>query len=288
MEEISDGIFAEIGYEGVNVGVIVTDNGLVCIDAPTFPRDARDWVTQLDRLSAKSVKHLIITDSNGDRLLNTRWINAPIIAHHWVAERLNSYDKRYPQHLVDSLVQRNLVQGRELSISPVDRPALSFGTDMKVFEGGREIQLVHMPGPTQGSSWVEVLDAGVLFTGDSVVVDAHPPLANICVNDWIDSLETLQSQRNGFRVFVSGRGPNADPESIDLMIAYLADIRSTIAESIAEGHSREELSQYVGRFLPRFPYDDLPYDWLQLQIRRGLERVFDELLLETDEGIVIH
>ena len=138
MEEIADGIFAEFGYEGVNVGAIVTDSGIICIDAPTYPRDARDWVTQLDRLSAKPIKHLIVTDSNGDRLLNTRWINAPIVTHRWVAEKLTSYDKRYPQHLLDSLAQRNQFHGRELSPTPVDRPALSFSKDMKIFEGGRE------------------------------------------------------------------------------------------------------------------------------------------------------
>jgi glyoxylase-like metal-dependent hydrolase (beta-lactamase superfamily II) len=282
MEEIADGIFAETGYEGVNVGAIVTSNGLICIDAPTYPRDARDWVTQLDRLPAKSVKNLILTDSNGDRLLNTRWINAPIVTHQSVAEKLNSYEKRYPQSMIDSLVQRNQTYGRELSGSPVDRPALSFSADMKMFEGGRVIQILHMPGPAQGTSWVKVPDAGVLFTGDSTVVDTHPPLVDLCINEWIESLEILVSRGPAAGIIVPGRGENADAIAIDLIVAYLTEIRATIAEHVSAGQSRLELAQYVGRFLPRFPYQDLPYDWLQRQILHGLERVYDELLLQED------
>ena len=283
MEEIADGVFTETEYEGVNVGAVVTDNGIICIDTPTYPRDARDWVTQVDRLSARSVRHLIITDSNGDRLLNTRWINAPIIAHQSVAERLSSYEKRYPQNMLDSLVQRNQVQGRELSPSPVDRAALSFSSDLKLFEGGRVFQVLHVPGPTRGSSWIKVLDAGVLFTGDSVVVGTHPPLADLCIDEWIKSLEDLQNHGPEVKMIFPGRGQMASTKAIKLLEDYLIDIRETLAGHIAAGQSKENLAQYVGRFLPRFPFSDLPYDWLQQQILRGLERAYEEILRNTEK-----
>ena len=286
MEEVANGIFTETEYEGVNVGAVVTDNGIICIDAPTYPRDARDWVTQLDRLSAKSVKHLIITDSNGDRLLNTRWINAPIITHQSVAERLNGYEKRYPQHLLDSLIQRNQIQGRELSPSPVDRPALSFTADLKIFEGGRLIEMLHVPGPTRGSLWIKVPDAGTLFTGDSVVVDTHPALADLRIDEWIDSLEVLRDRGSEVKTIVPGRGRIANKNDIKKLETYLIDIRNTIAEHITSKQPREEIAQYVGRFLPRFPYSELPYDWLQQQILLGLERVYDEIVRNSERELV--
>jgi glyoxylase-like metal-dependent hydrolase (beta-lactamase superfamily II) len=153
---------------------------------------------------------------------------------------------------------------------------------MKMFEGGRVIQILHMPGPAQGTSWVKVPDAGVLFTGDSTVVDTHPPLVDLCINEWIESLEILVSRGPAAGIIVPGRGGNADSIAIDLIVAYLTEIRATIAEHVSAGQSRLELAQYVGRFLPRFPYQDLPYDWLQRQILHGLERVYDELLLQED------
>jgi hypothetical protein len=36
MEEIAEGVFVETKYEGVNVGAIVTELGVVCVDAPSY------------------------------------------------------------------------------------------------------------------------------------------------------------------------------------------------------------------------------------------------------------
>ena len=112
MQEIANGIFIETEYEGVNVGAIVTSEGLVCIDTPSYPRDARDWIMGLERLHAKPIRFLILTDAHGDRILNTRWFNASIIAQQAVAEKLLGYEKRYPQSFIESLSQRDPKHGR--------------------------------------------------------------------------------------------------------------------------------------------------------------------------------
>ena len=43
MEELAPGIYAETDFIGVNVGAIATSKGLVAVDVPSFPRDARSW-----------------------------------------------------------------------------------------------------------------------------------------------------------------------------------------------------------------------------------------------------
>lgn len=43
MQKITDSLYVETGYEGCNVGFVVTEDGIVMIDTPMSPRDAVDW-----------------------------------------------------------------------------------------------------------------------------------------------------------------------------------------------------------------------------------------------------
>ncbi|HFQ94131.1 MAG TPA: hypothetical protein ENK32_08995, partial [Anaerolineae bacterium] len=76
MEQIANNIYVETNYEGVNVGAIVTPKGVIAIDAPSYTRQARDWAMRLNALHPKGIQYTILTDWHGDRILNTRWLNA--------------------------------------------------------------------------------------------------------------------------------------------------------------------------------------------------------------------
>ena len=41
MQKLAKDIYVESGFAGVTVGAVVTSEGIVCIDAPTHPADAR-------------------------------------------------------------------------------------------------------------------------------------------------------------------------------------------------------------------------------------------------------
>ena len=78
MNQIAPNIFVETKYDGVNVGAIHTNDGVIAIDAPSYTRQARDWALQLGAVHHKSIQNLVLTDYNGDRILNSRWFNAPL------------------------------------------------------------------------------------------------------------------------------------------------------------------------------------------------------------------
>ena len=277
MEEIAEGIFVETGYEGVNVAAIMTEGGLVCIDAPSYPRDARDWVVRLERLYPRPIRFVILTDCNGDRLLNTRWLNAPIVAHASVADRLMGYQKRYPQPLIESLIKRNPKFGKELANNPVDRPAISFANDMTILSSRHTLELSHRPGPTMGNLWVYVADAGILFTGDSVVNGSQPYLAELIWQDWLESLAQLSSGQPHVAVLVPGRGEITDLSAAASMQDYLNRIREIVVDHFAVGGTREELAVQAEQLINEFQLDTLPEVWVQGQVLLGMERIYDDV-----------
>jgi glyoxylase-like metal-dependent hydrolase (beta-lactamase superfamily II) len=278
MEEIARGVYVETDYDGVNVGVIAAADGLVCIDAPSYPRDTRHWATQVDRINSRVPRYLVLTDCQGDRVINARWLNAPVITHELTAERLSSFDKRYPQTLLDGLYSRYAQDGKELTNGPVERPALSFSRQMSLVLGDVEVVLLHRPGPMPGSIWVHLPELGVLFAGDTVVTDTFPITAELSLADWRATLDLLADPAFSVEHLVPGRGPRGGKECASGLHAILRDFEDTVAQHIALELPRDQLADSVPLLFERYGALASGREWLQKQVRVGLERVYDELL----------
>lgn len=64
MQEITKNIFIEDQFPGVTLGVIVTKRGLIQIDAPPSPEDARTWRAALMNLGGGLERVLINMDAH--------------------------------------------------------------------------------------------------------------------------------------------------------------------------------------------------------------------------------
>lgn len=278
MNEIAEGIIVETEFDGVNVGAIVTDDVLIYIDAPTFPRDARFWSTQVERLYPGRIRFLVLTDYNGDRILNSRWLQAPLICHKETAEKIIGYDKRYPQKLLDSLCRRNPNEGKELSNSPVDKATISFDSGLIIQSTTCDVRLDYMPGPTSGNLWVQIPENKVIFSGDTIVCDTFPPLAEMCSQSWLSTLEALDAYKSeDFRV-IPGRGSLTEPSAARTMAEFIKAMRRSVSEFIRSSQPVEDIGQLSSQFLRFFPRGGLPDEWLSEEITRGLERIYNEYL----------
>ena len=283
MNEIAEGIIVETEFEGVNVGVVITDDILIYIDAPTFPRDARFWSAQIERLFPGRVRFLILTDYNGDRILNSRWLQAPLICHKETAEKINGYDKRYPQYLLDSLRRRNPSASKELSSSPVDKASLSFDSRIIIHSASFDIFLDSKPGPTSGNIWVQIPEFRLIFSGDTVVCDQFPPLSEMCSHGWLRTLKEFNAYNsNDYRV-IPGRGSITEPAAAGQMADFIRDMRQAVIKFIETDQPYEKIGEIAGRFMPMFPRAGLPEEWLAEDITQGLQRIYNECL-ETDQS----
>jgi cyclase len=280
MKELVKGIFVETDFEGANVGAIQVDQQLFCIDSPSYPRDARRWTTFLGSIHSKPTRFTILTDFNGDRLLNTQWLNAPLIMHQHAADQLGAIKRRYPKEWLSSLSMRNPAAGKELRSSPIDRASMSFSTEMKIITDGLTMVLRHEPGPTPASSWIFIPERKILFTGDSIVVGTHPLVADMHSGQWIDSLHRLTALGDALDLIVPGRGPLCDAFSVTPILEYLLHIRALVQEHIDADNMQESLSDYADDLIDFFPVGSLPIEWIRDQIVRGLESVYQELKVE--------
>lgn len=282
MQQVAENVFIETAYEGVNVGAIVTTQGIIAIDTPTYPRQARDWATRLQAVFHQPLLYLILTDYNAERILNTRWFNAPIVVQEATAVKMQSYDKRYPLALLEPISSRNPARSRELSNGPIEKPALSFTNDLQILKGGCNLLLLAAPGPTKGNLWVYLPQQQVLFTGDNVTADHHPLLQEGISQQWLHSVQRLQAWTEPTSFVLPGRGPICHTAVADAMGAYLSCLRQHVQAHIQAHKPREETAVYIPELLAHFPINGVSADWLQQQIKLSLDHVYDEIQLELN------
>ena len=281
MQQLAEGIYVETGYDGVNVGAVVTRRSIICVDFPSYPRDARHWAMRLRQISPAPVQFLTLLDGSGDRLLNTRWVNARIIAQRSTGNRINGFEKRYPQPMIESLLERNPQAGKELTGSPLQRCDFAFTINMSLFRDGKELRLGHAPGPDAGSAWAFLPDTGVLFTGDLVTNGSPPPLQAADFNAWLASLHQMRDLLPDVRTVVPGRGEIGNADLITNMIAYVERFPNLARDQLASG-TREAQPNHVAELLNVFPTADVPLGWARQQVHLGLERAY-RLLQEEAE-----
>ena len=273
MQQLAEGIYVETNYEGVNVGAIMTPRGIICIDAPSYPRDARHWAMRLRQINAAPVQYLILLDDDGDRILNTRWLNAKLVAHENTRGALVGYEKRYPQALLDSLIMRNPLAGKELSTSPVDRPDVTFTRKLSILKHQYEIELIHAPGPSAGTIWVHMPKNGILFVGDSLTVGELPPLRNADFVSWLDSLRFLKEELSDVTTIVPGRGPITDLSEVARMEKTLAAVQKAFVDYADSTPDGSEAPTVADQIMSRYDAPLQHRDWTKQQLIHVLDHV---------------
>jgi cyclase len=277
MEQIAPGIFVETGYRAVNVGVVVCEEGLIAIDVPPFPADARRWRLRLAQLQPGSILFVINTDGHRDRIMGNHWFDAPVIAHEIVGDKLRSYSDAFPQAYTDALIARDAQAADDLGHLRVVVPQVTFSRRLTLHLGGRIIVLMHMPGPTAGSIWVSSPSEGVVFTGASVVSSVHPNLTEAETKPWLESLVELRRDRFRAQVIVPGRGPVTDKAATEPISTYLRQIRTRVRSLVQAGRPRSETASLVSEFLPMFGISEETRDRTQRRLKTGLDRAYEEI-----------
>jgi glyoxylase-like metal-dependent hydrolase (beta-lactamase superfamily II) len=277
MQKLAKDIYVESGFPGVTVGAIITADGIICIDAPTHPADARRWRLKLAQLSPKPVRFTINLDHHRDRILGTQWLEAPVIAHEHTSERIRQLPEVFKGGVSEAGADADLAA--DLIGARFVPPQLTFGDRMVVAHGGRELHLTHHPGPTPGAVWVEIPAEGVVFVGDAVTNDVPPVMAEANPAAWLEALGLLQKKKYPARVVVPGRGAVTDKAGVKVMEDFLRALRRKVDALIRSKRTRSEVGQVAPDFLDYFTVPGALRDHYTRRIRAGLERVYDLQLM---------
>jgi len=269
MQSIAKDIFIETDYPGVTLGVIILTHGLVQIDAPPSPEDARIWRAALLSLGGGSERLLVNLDAHPDRTLGARAMDCTVIAHEKTAQVFRSRPNTFKAQGEDTGADWESIPG--LGNIRWILPEITFSHQMSLhWDENAPILLEHHPGPSAGATWAILPEEKVVFVGDAVLRNQPPFLAGADLPAWLETLKLLLSPTYRGWLVVSGRGGLVNAETIRTQRDYLDQVLSKLEKLALKKSSPDAVESLVTPLLSSFKIPTSRHQKYSQRLRYGL------------------
>ena len=242
------------GYNS-NAGFVVTDEGVVVIDALGSPALGEALLAAIRKVTAKPVKRVIVTHYHADHFYGLpafKAAGADIWAHVGAREYLLNGDAEL----------RRRQRARDLfpwvrddtPLLPADR---WLEGDATFTLGGKRFEIQHFgPAHSPEDLVIVVPDEGVVFIGDILFTGRVPFVGEADSKAWLVRIERLIALKP--RLMVTGHGEVSRNPSKDLILTrdYLAYLRQVMGKAVEdfvpfeEAYKRTDWSRFSS--LPAF------------------------------------
>lgn len=239
-----------------NAGFVVTDAGVVVVDALGSPTLAQELIAEIRKVTTQPIRYVIATHYHADHIYGLqafKAVGASVIAHEEGREYLNS----------DTAQKR--LEATRLELAPwVDANTVLVAADRWLHEPETTLQLGSFtfllrhvgPAHTPEDLVVFVPQLGALFAGDIFFRGRIPFVGSADSRLWIDSLGKLLAYQP--KVVLPGHGPVSFTPVADMELTrdYLTYLRQRMGaaaknmEPFDEAYDKTDWSQFSN--LPLF------------------------------------
>ena len=233
-----------------NAGFVVTDDGVLVVDALGSPALAQELLAEIRRVTPQPVRYVVVTHYHADHIYGLQAFKAAgatIVAHSAGREYLNSDTAQ--QRLQASRVDLAPWVDAQTRLVAADR--WLEGDETRLRMGSYEV-LIRRVGPahTPEDLVVFVPQLGVLFSGDLFFRGRVPFVGQADSRLWIASLERMMEFNP--RLVIPGHGPVSTDPMADLAMTrdYLLHLRRTMGEAarnlepFEEAYAKADWSRY--------------------------------------------
>lgn len=217
-----------------NAGFVVTDAGVVMIDALGSPTLAEALIAEIRCITPQPIRYVIVTHYHADHIYGLqafKAVGATIVAHQAGREFIGSDAARL--RLEASRQDLAPWIDDKTRIVAADRWLDSDDTDLRV--GATEFRIRRV-GPAHTAEDIVVLlpQRGVLFAGDLVFQGRIPFIGQADSQQWIASLTQLLDFKA--RLVIPGHGAVSTDPAADLNLTrdYLVHLRKTMGGAARE------------------------------------------------------
>lgn len=216
-----------------NAGVVITDAGVVVIDALGSPSLAQKLMAQVRKVTDKPVVKVIATHYHADHVYGLQYfkeLGAEIIAPNGADKYLNS------------ATAKERLEERRFSLDPwvneethLVRPDRYVESAMELEVGGMQFRMTVIgDAHSDGDMTVFVQHDRVLFSGDVIFEGRVPFLGSANTRLWLKVLQEMNSTE--LAALVPGHGPHqgAPVKAVGLTYRYLAALRKAMGAAVEE------------------------------------------------------
>jgi cyclase len=280
IREIAPNVFVETKFHGANVGFIVTGEGVILIDTPMLPKDARFWLAEIGRRTDQEILYIINTDHHRGHVIGNQYFPmATVVAHEFAWKNMKSYGDSFRTRLLNLYRKRipEAVAEWQRSLKIIE-PEITFTDKTIFFKGDKEIQLIPLGGHTEATTVVYLPEEKILFAGDLVVTDRPPFLSQGNTKLWLQALTTLRKLR--YDILVPGHGELTGKEATEKMSEFLRLVRRKVRGAYRAELTKAETARVLRHLIHFWPIPGFEKPKADRRFKSSLSRVWNEVRAE--------
>src|SRR5690348_8272332 len=245
VKQIASDLYFFYDFDGSNSVFLVTDAGVLVLDTRDHPRRGQDLLARIRKVTDKPIRWVINSHFHGDHTYGNAAFQAA--GARFVAQQETA---RIMKLVQPKEMARRQAYFKEHNYDPNEvkliLPDLTFGDQMSIYLGGREIRLMYFgPGQQPGDTFVLFPHDRALFTPGAFTTHSMPNMAfTTSVDNWIKMLDQVAA-RNDYDVILPAHGDVAHKQDIKELQSMLADEYATVKAAIAKGTPLAQAQQQL-------------------------------------------
>ena len=276
MQTYKKRIYVETEYLGANVSCIHTEKGLVLIDSPFLPEDAKAWAELIRERTGRDIAFQINTDHHFDHVMGNDFLTDKIICHSTAAKGIKFLrDKKELKNIIRASFP-DILDSIETEIDDlrIPSPHITFDRKLTLDMADATIILEFVGGHSPGTILVYLPEDKVVFTGDNVE-GQFPYFGQGQFYVWKEILKKILSM--DIELVVPGHGPVGGKEMVERYLSFFQNMEEEVKNFKLQGVMIEQMTQ-KSKTIHFFPVDETADEgqdpsWLEQQYRFAAKQI---------------
>jgi cyclase len=243
MEKVTGNVYVESQISVCNSSFVVTGEGVVVIDTPMVPANAKKWAAEAAKHGP--IRYVINTEPHPDHIAGDCYFGGTLVTHDGARDIILASKVDDIKGMLQMTSPGTAID-KDFRFRP---PDITLSERLTLYLGGHTFHLINFPGHTPFQVAVYVPEEKVVFTSDNVNL-ATPFFRDALTKEWLKSLK--EYQKLDVEKVVPGHGPVTDKSCFSKMYKNLTLWIDAVTEAIDKGMTLEEAQQKV-TMLKQFP-----------------------------------
>lgn len=244
MQKVTNNVYAGMNFRGCNSSFVVTTEGVVIIDTPQVPAEAKKWREEVQKFG--EIKYVINNEPHNDHVAGNCWFAGTLVAHEGTREAIKHNRKEVLEGQMSWMAPDALPLDKDFRYR---LPDITLSQEMTLYLGKHSFHIIAVPGHTASETVVFVPEERVVFASDNVVM-GMPIMVDSVPEEWLKSLKKLQTL--DIDKVIPGHGPLCNKEQLQIMYDNVKYCIDSVKAAIAKGWSLKEVQDKV-TLADRFP-----------------------------------
>ena len=237
VKKVTANVYVESELSLCNTGCVVTKEGVVVIDTPMVPANAKKVAAEIAKLG--EVRYVINSEPHTDHVAGNGYFGGTVVAHEGTRQAILAARPADLQDMLRRFSPGSPTLGKDFRFRP---PDITLSERLTIYLGDHTFQLINMPGHSPHQLAVYIPEERVVFTSDNVST-GMPFFRQAVPQQWLESLKRLEQLDVDY--VVPGHGEVCRKSYLPQMGRTVQSWIDAVAAAIARGMSQAEAVEKV-------------------------------------------